>query len=179
MSRVRRPSRWAAAHAPEVQPASVAAPPSQRRPGRPPGSAKWPGSGRKKGTVNRTTAELRQYIHRNANPVGQVCKIAKGKVQIDGLSQADAIKLLYKAVIPELRGEVLTGEDGAPLVEPTVYDELYSTTEVARRIAFILAGGIEAARDLDKMDATETARRLPRAPAARQARQPSARLAAK
>ena len=80
----------------------VELPKAKRKPGRPKGSKKWLGSGRQKGTVNRTTAEIRRYIHRNANPVGQVCKIAKGKVEIDGLSQADAIKLLYKAVIPEL-----------------------------------------------------------------------------
>ncbi len=53
---------------------------AKRKPGRPKGSTKWPGSGRKKGTINRSTAELRRYIHRNANPVAQVCKIAKVKV---------------------------------------------------------------------------------------------------
>ncbi len=121
---------------------------AKRKPGRPKGSTKWPGSGRKKGTVNKSTAELRRYIHRNANPVAQVCKIAKGKVEIDGLSQADAIRLLYKAVIPELRGEVLTGEDGAPLIEPTRRDELYSTVELARRMAFVLAAGDDAKREL-------------------------------
>ncbi|MCZ6736326.1 MAG: hypothetical protein O7C65_11115 [Planctomycetota bacterium] len=57
----------------------VELPKVKRKPGRPKGSTKWPGSGRKKGTVNKTTAELRRYIHRNANPVAQVCKIAKGR----------------------------------------------------------------------------------------------------
>ncbi len=128
--------------------------PKKRKPGRPKGSKKWPGSGRQKGTVNRTTADLRRYIHRNANPVAQVCKIAKGKVTIDGLSQADAIRLLYKAVIPELKGEVLTGEDGAPVaVDQTHHDALYSRVEQARRIAFVLAGGFDAKREIDKMDA--------------------------
>ncbi len=121
---------------------------AKRKPGRPKGSTKWPGSGRKKGTVNKSTAELRRYIHRNANPVAQVCKIAKGKVEIDGLSQADAIKLLYKAVIPELRGEVLTGEDGAPLIVPALQDELISKVELARRMAFVLAAGDDAKREL-------------------------------
>jgi hypothetical protein len=121
---------------------------AKRKPGRPKGSTKWPGSGRKKGTVNKSTAELRRYIHRNANPVAQVCKIAKGKVEIDGLSQADAIKLLYRAVIPELRGEVLTGEDGAPLIIPAPRDELFSKVELARRMAFVLAAGDEAKREL-------------------------------
>ncbi len=126
----------------------VELPKAKRKPGRPKGSTKWPGSGRKKGTVNKTTAELRRYIHRNANPVAQVCKNAKGKVVIDGLSQADAIKLLYKAVIPELKGEVLTGEDGAPLIVPTARDELFSKVELARRLAFVLAAGDDAKRDL-------------------------------
>jgi len=126
----------------------VEGPNAKRKPGRPKGSTKWPGSGRKKGTVNKSTAELRRYIHRNANPVAQVCKIAKGKVEIDGLSQADAIKMLYKAVIPELRGEVLTGEDGAPLIEPTRRDELYSSMELARRTAFLLRASDDAKREL-------------------------------
>ena len=126
----------------------IEVPNAKRKPGRPKGSTKWPGSGRKKGTVNKSTAELRRYIHRNANPVAQVCKIAKGKVAIDGLSQADAIKMLYRAVIPELRGEVLTGEDGAPLIEPTRRDELFSKVELARRMAFVLAAGDEAKREL-------------------------------
>lgn len=103
-----------------------------------------------------TTYLRRRYIHRNANPVAQVCKIAKGKMEIDGLSQADAIKLLYKTVIPELRGEVLTGEDGAPLVpEQTHIDSLYSKMEQARRIAFCLAGGLDAKRELAELDAAE------------------------
>jgi hypothetical protein len=131
----------------------IEVPKAKRKPGRPKGSTKWPGSGRKAGTVNKSTAELRRYIHRNANPVAQVCKIAKGKVEIDGLSQADAIKLLYKAVIPELRGEVLTGEDGAPLIEPTRRDELYSSMELARRTAFMLRAGDDAQRELAAMDA--------------------------
>ena len=72
---------------------------------------------------------------------------------IDGLSQADAIKLLYRAVIPELRGEVLTGEDGAPLIEPTRRDELYSSMELARRTAFMLRAGDDAKRELAVLDA--------------------------
>ncbi len=140
--------------APEASVASVVElQKAKRKPGRPKGSTKWPGSGRKKGTVNKTTAELRRYIHRNANPVAQVCKIAKGKVEIDGLSQADAIKMLYRAVIPELRGEVLTGEDGAPLIEPTRRDQLYSSMELARRTAFMLRAGDDAKRELAALDA--------------------------
>ncbi len=133
----------------------VELPKAKRKPGRPKGSTKWPGSGRKKGTVNKSTAELRRYIHRNANPVAQVCKIAKGKVEIDGLSQADAIKLLYKAVIPELRGEVLTGEDGAPLILPAPRDELFSKVELARRLAFVLAAADDAKQELAALDAPE------------------------
>lgn len=132
----------------------VELPKTKRKPGRPKGSKKWPGSGRQKGTVNRTTAELRRYIHRNANPVAQVCKIAKGKVEIDGLSQADAIRLLYKAVIPELKGEVLTGEDGAPVaVDQTHHDSPYSRMELARRIAYTLAAGDAAKRELAALGA--------------------------
>ena len=73
----------------------------KRKPGRPRGAAKWPGSGRKKGQPNKSTADLRKYIHRTANPVRKVAQVANGKLVIDGLSQADAIKMLYRAVIPE------------------------------------------------------------------------------
>ncbi len=131
----------------------VELPKAKRKPGRPKGSKKWPGSGRQKGTVNKSTAELRRYIHRNANPVAQVCKIAKGKVEIDGLSQADAIKMLYRAVIPELRGEVMTGEDGSRLIEPPTHrDELYSSMEMARRTAYVLAAGDAANQELAALE---------------------------
>ncbi len=103
--------------------------------------------------LSRASAELRRYIHRNPHPDAQVCKIAKVKVVRDGLSQADAIKMLYRAVIPELRGEVLTGEDGAPLIEPSRRDELYSSMELARRTAFMLRAGDDAQRELAALDA--------------------------
>ena len=45
-----------------------------------------------------------------------------------------AAETLLRKISPDLKATELTGKDGAPLVEPT-----YSTTEVARRIAFILA----------------------------------------
>ncbi len=45
--------------------------------------------------------------------------------------------MLYRAVIPELRGEILTGEDGGPVqVQGGVED--MTATERARRILFTL-----------------------------------------
>ena len=76
-------------------------------------------------------------------------------MEIEGLSQADAIKLLYKAVIPELKGEVLTGEDGAPLVEPTNRAELMTKLETAMLIGRALREGEEAKQDLAELDAPE------------------------
>ena len=85
---------------------------------------------------------------------GKQAHVGLGRSGLDaGSWQADAIKLLYKAVIPELKGEVLTGEDGAPLVEPTRHDELYTKMEVARRVAFLMAGGIDAKREIADLDA--------------------------
>ena len=60
---------------------------------------------------------------------------------------------LLKKLLPDLRATELTGKDGAPLIEPTRHDELYSTMEIARRIAFVLASGAEAKRELAEMDA--------------------------
>ena len=75
----------------------------RKKPGRPKGSGKWPGSGRKPGGANQTTKELRARIHRRGKPVETICDVAAGKTEIDGMSRADALKLLYKSVVPEYR----------------------------------------------------------------------------
>src|SRR6516225_6502438 len=52
--------------------------PEKRGPGRPKGLGRVPGSGRQKGTPNRTTAELRQQITA-ARPVEFLIKVAEGR----------------------------------------------------------------------------------------------------
>lgn len=92
-----------------VEPSPVVELSEKRKRGRP------PGSGRKPGTPNHSTRKLRLKIHKLGKPVETVCKVAAGDLEIDGLSQGDALKLLFKSVVPELRGEVVTGEDGGPV----------------------------------------------------------------
>ncbi len=64
-----------------------------------------------------------------------------------------AAETLLRKISPDLRATELTGKDGTPLIEPTRCDELLSKMEVARRIAFVLAMGDEAKKELAKMDA--------------------------
>jgi hypothetical protein len=75
-----------------------------------------PGSGRKKGTANHSSQKLRLKIHRLGKPLERVCQVARGELVIDGLSQGDALKMLFKAVVPELRGEIVSGPDDGPVV---------------------------------------------------------------
>ena len=90
--------------------------PPRKKSGRPKGSAKWPGSGRKPGGVNQSTKEIRAKIHRRGKPIEQVCDIANGKAEpIEGLSRGDAIRMLYRAVVPELRAEIVSGPDDGPI----------------------------------------------------------------
>ena len=63
-------------NSPEDAGAAVAGKPPRRKPGRPKGSAKWPGSGRKKGGANQTTTEIRAKIHRRGKPVEKICDVA-------------------------------------------------------------------------------------------------------
>ncbi len=51
----------------------------KRRPGRPKGLGKVPGSGRKKGTPNKHSAEMREYIAKHSNDVAFLCQVAAGK----------------------------------------------------------------------------------------------------
>ncbi len=110
----------------------------KRKPGRPKGSTKPPGSGRQKGTPNHTTQALRRRIHRRGKPVETVCDVAAGKTEIEGLSQADAIKLLFRAVVPELRAEIVSGPDDGPIRSETTNAIVGDDRELGRRVALLL-----------------------------------------
>lgn len=51
-----------------------------KRRGRPKGLGKVPGSGRRRGTPNRTTAETREMILQRADPIGFLCDVVRGLV---------------------------------------------------------------------------------------------------
>ena len=103
--------------------------PEKRGPGRPKGLGRVPGSGRQKGTPNRTTAELRQQITA-ARPVEFLIKVAEGRrVRIGpqagpGLptyaypsleQRLRAAELLMKKILPDLTAAEVTGPGGGPL----------------------------------------------------------------
>ena len=88
-----------------------------------------PGSGRQKGTPDRTTAELRQQITA-ARPVEFLIKVAEGRrVRIGpqgGPGEAAyaypsleqrlrAAELLMKKILPDLTAAEVTGPDGGPI----------------------------------------------------------------
>ena len=102
--------------------------PKKRR-GPPKGRTKVPGSGRQRGTPNHTTVALRRRIHRRGKPVEAVCDVAAGKIEIEGLPQADAIKLLFKAVVPELRGEIISGPDDGPVTTVNILQDAQKLTD--------------------------------------------------
>ena len=108
-----------------------------RRRGRPKGSRKT--GGRKSGTPNKSTQQLRALIHRRGKPVQVVCRVAAGKEVIAGLTQADALKLLFKAVVPELKGEVISGPDDGPLQTETTIVDTVDKHELAKRIVWLLS----------------------------------------
>jgi hypothetical protein len=57
---------------------------------------------------------------------------------------------LLRKLLPDLKATELTGAEGAPLIlPPTRREELVSSAELARRMAFLLAKGAEAKRELD------------------------------
>ena len=128
------------------EPADVLA----RAPGRPRGYPKT--GGRKRGSKNRRTKEVEEALR----PL-----VPKAKRRLKALMDAGDEKVAYSAcmgVLSYVFGKPIDrkeigGPDGAPLIDQTRYDELCGTIEVARRVAFVMAGGIEAKRELDKADA--------------------------
>ena len=108
----------------------------RRGPGHPKGLGRVPGSGRAKGTPNRTTAELREQITA-AKPVEFLCAVAEGRrIRVGpqaGPQEAiwaypsieqriKASELLVRKILPDLTAAELTGPGGAPLVRAQVVD---------------------------------------------------------
>ncbi len=66
--------------------------------------------------------------------------------------RVQAGETLLRKLLPDLKSQELTGAGGAPLIEPTRRDELYSSIELARRTAFMLRAGDDAQRELAVLD---------------------------
>ena len=97
-----------------------------------------PGSGRKPGTPNRTTAELREQITA-ARPVEFLIKVVQGRrIRIGpqgGPGEAAyaypsleqrlrAAELLMKKILPDLTAAEVTGADGGPIKTEQSYADL-------------------------------------------------------
>ncbi len=139
------------------------------RPGRPKELGKVPGSGRAKGTPNRSTVQTRDRIQELADPIQFLADVMAGKRMVAAGEPGDMKKTwcyptlaqrvqagetLLRKMLPDLKATELTGKDGAPLIEPpTRRGELYSTIDLARRMAFVLAAGDAANQELAVLDA--------------------------
>jgi hypothetical protein len=128
---------------------SLEAPP-KRKPGRPKGLGKVPGSGRKAGTPNKLTKDVRNYILEKGKPLELLFKISCGhKIKVgdaDGnakriypslADRASAAKVLLSKVLPDIKATEISGPDGGPI--ETRVGSLDPIAETARRFAFIMA----------------------------------------
>ena len=66
--------------------------------------------------------------------------------------RVQASETLLRKLLPDLKATEITGADGAPLIEPSRRDELYSSMELARRTAYLLAAGDAANQELAALD---------------------------
>ena len=101
-----------------------------RRGGRPKGLGKVPGSGRRRGTPNRSTAQTREFIQKEADPIGFLCRVARGLMFEAALAVGDDKKVkmyptpdqrvhaalaLSRKILPDMKAIEMTGEAGAPI----------------------------------------------------------------
>jgi hypothetical protein len=110
-----------------------AEPLAPRKPGRPAGLGKVPGSGRKRGTPNGTTADAKTLIVAQGKPIEFLCRIVQGQrvrvgpragpgpVQWEYPSLQDRMRaamVLAGKVVPDVRATEISGPGGAPLPAP-------------------------------------------------------------
>jgi hypothetical protein len=140
--------------------------PAKRGPGKPKGHPK--SGGRKKGTPNHTTAQTRDRIQQLADPIDFLADVMNGRRMVAAAEHGAMAKTwvfptlaqriqagetLLRKLLPDLRSQELTGKDGEPLIKPSRRDELYSSLELARRTAYVLAAGDAANQELAVLDA--------------------------
>lgn len=125
---------------------------SKRRPGRPKGYPRT--GGRRRGTPNKLTGDVKQYILREGRVLERLFKIARGqKVRAsrpDGAAativppldaQIRALIALLDRAVPSLKSQEISGKDGEPLIPPSPA----TVIETGRRICFILNAATRAA----------------------------------
>ena len=115
----------------------------KRKRGRPKGIERPPGSGRKQGTPNRNTAQTRERIAKEADPIGFLCKVVKGDRMTgapapgetkktwwypSGEQRLQAATVLARKVTPDVKAIEVAGADGGP-VAITILDFLKGLPE--------------------------------------------------
>ncbi len=103
---------------------------AKKRPGRPRGLGKVPGSGRQKGTCNKDRAATVERIQKEADPLGFLCKVCRGdrmaaaaepgaKKRTWWVSTGDqritAAQTLARKVMPDMKSIEHAGPLGEPL----------------------------------------------------------------
>lgn len=122
--------------------------PLGRRPGPPKGVERPPGAGRKKGTPNRATRDVREAAQKHT------AKALKTLVQLladpDSRVQATAAReLLDRAHGKPMTPTEVTGKDGAPLSAGgfNLHQSRTEDIDLARRITFLLKRGEQSMQD--------------------------------
>lgn len=122
--------------------------PSKRSGGRPKGSAKPPGSGRKAGTPNLWTPEYREHLNQRAKPFELLADICAGRTIGDGDTRRKptlserlrAAETLTRKLLPDLSAGRM---DVTGNLSATVEATGSSAYSVAQRLAFLLMQGLE------------------------------------
>lgn len=118
-------------------------------PGRPKGSGKPAGSGKKAGSPNVLTPEFRTWLADRAKPFEVLAAICAGEEIEDGgikrkptvSERMRAAETLARKLLPDLAATTITGANGGPV---DITAGSVTPFDLARRIAFALAQGIEA-----------------------------------
>lgn len=128
-----------------------------RRVGRRPGGPKT--GGRKKGTKNKITTDVKATILERGKPLELLCDIARGrKIRVGPQAgpaepefiyrtrdqRTSAARILLAKIVPDLKAQEITGAEGKPLISLTHREELMTTFDLARRVAFTLSSGLKA-----------------------------------
>lgn len=127
-------------------------------PGRPKGSGKPPGSGKKAGSPNVMTPEFRTWLAERAKPFEVLAAICAGEEIEDGgikrkptvSERMRAAETLARKLLPDLAATTITGANGGPV---DVAAAAVTPYELAHRIAFALAQGVEAVKEAERSQA--------------------------
>jgi hypothetical protein len=140
-------------HAPEIPVPGVDVDPPKRRRGRPKGSPKVPGSGRKKETPNWSAAEVRNQLLR-IDGIGELKRIIEGRpIRVSGSTgkpydayptidqRIRGLEIWAKKLAPDLQSQAVTGADNGPVV----VQEMATDRQLARAILGIFHGAVNEA----------------------------------